>query len=158
MEDILDRHALTVANGIKGKYSGVVTRERTTKDHTEKSAIDLICISHDLVDEMCSISIDEKKIFCLESIKSTKKVYKPPKAITTQLLVDLGSNGRQVSKVQEKKCSIKKNKEAQAKFTQLTSVNGALTSIVTTSKDVNVATKKLLKRINGFICQSFKKI
>ena len=43
-------------------------------------------------------------------------------------------------------------------FTHLTSEKGALTSIVKKSKDVNVATKKFLKRLNGYICQSFKKI
>ena len=73
LEGILERHALTVANGIRGKFSGVITRARTTKDHKEQSAIDLVCISQDLIEELSSISIDEEKVYCLESIRRTKK-------------------------------------------------------------------------------------
>ena len=36
LEGVLQRHALCVANGSQGKVTGVVTRERTTKERTEK--------------------------------------------------------------------------------------------------------------------------
>ena len=36
VQGIMERHALTVGNGIKGKVKGVITRERTTRDGIEK--------------------------------------------------------------------------------------------------------------------------
>ena len=43
------RHALTVINGLEGKFSGTITRERKTIDNLEKSVIDFIITSSDLV-------------------------------------------------------------------------------------------------------------
>ena len=82
LEGILRRHALTVTNGIKGKHSGVITRERITKDHIERSVIDLVCLSEDLVECIDQIQIDEGKNYCLESIKRTKKDITRPEVLT----------------------------------------------------------------------------
>ena len=42
LEVILSRYALIVANDVNKKYSGVFTRERISKDHIERSAINLV--------------------------------------------------------------------------------------------------------------------
>ena len=76
LDGILARHALTVANGAKGKFSGVITRERITKENTERSLIDLVCVSQDLLETLESIIIDEDKNYCLESIRKTKNAIK----------------------------------------------------------------------------------
>ena len=73
VERIRERHALTVANGIQGKSHGVITRERTTVDDTEKSVIDFVLITEGLVECLKSIVIDEKKSFSLECLTKTKK-------------------------------------------------------------------------------------
>ena len=158
LEGILERHALTVANGIRGKFSGVITRARTTKDHKEQSAIDLVCISQDLIEELSSISIDEEKVYCLESIRRTKKGIQTSKSDHNSIISRFNIELEKSVKIARIERFDLKNKEAQEMFTQLTSEKGAMTSLVRKSKDVNTATKKFLKRLNGFISQSFKKI
>ena len=73
MEGVLARHALTVANGLEGKAKGVITRKRTTTERVEQSAIDLVCLSRDLVEETKSVLIDEDKNYVLEKIEKTKQ-------------------------------------------------------------------------------------
>ena len=51
-----------------------------------------------------------------------------------------------------------KKKECQEKFRQVTGKTKELTQIEDSNKDLNMATKKLLKRIDGFVHQCFKKI
>ena len=73
MAGIFNRHALCVANGIRGKVTGTITRKRITKDKNEKSVIDLVIVSSDMVSEIESVHIDEDKIKVLTSITNTKK-------------------------------------------------------------------------------------
>ena len=68
IKGILKRHALTVANGLPMKSSGVITRKRIIESgKLEKSAIYLVILSKDLVDYLESIVVDEEKKMCLES-------------------------------------------------------------------------------------------
>ena len=46
---IIERHALVVANGVEGRTSGVIKRQRCTKTNTEESAIDLVLLSTDML-------------------------------------------------------------------------------------------------------------
>ena len=73
LEGIIERHALSVANGIKEKRKGLITRARTTKDGEEKSVIDLVLMSEDMMEHFKEIVIDEEKNFALENIRRTKK-------------------------------------------------------------------------------------
>ena len=58
---ILNRHALNVVNGIQGKSKGLITRSRSTMDGEENSTIDFEIISSDMVQELISVEIDEKR-------------------------------------------------------------------------------------------------
>ena len=49
---IIRRHGLVVANGLKDKCTGLITRKRITKEGTEESIIDFVIISNDLVEIM----------------------------------------------------------------------------------------------------------
>ena len=46
---ILDKHALTVINGLVQKRVGIITTERTTRDGLEQSVIDFVIMSSDLI-------------------------------------------------------------------------------------------------------------
>ena len=59
--DIVDRHALCVINGLKGKCSGLITREKTTIDSIERSVIDFVITSSDLIQHIESMHIDDKR-------------------------------------------------------------------------------------------------
>ena len=57
---ILERHALIVANGSE-RCVGLITRERNTKDNIERSVIDFIILSSDLVQRVVNMQIDERR-------------------------------------------------------------------------------------------------
>ena len=57
---ILERNALSVVNGMEQKCTGIITRERHTINGIEKSIIDFVIISEDLVTEVESIFIDDE--------------------------------------------------------------------------------------------------
>ena len=50
------------------------------------------------------------------------------------------------------------DRESLAKFKTLTTNTNQLSKIFDTEKDLNIQTKKFLKRLNGFVNQSFKKV
>ena len=58
---IIKRNALVLANSLKGKGSGVITRNRTTVDGEEKSNIDFVIINSDMVDQVVSVKIHWRK-------------------------------------------------------------------------------------------------
>ena len=70
---IIERHALVVANGIKGKSKGVITRHRNTRSNSEESAIDFVIISSDLTNALVSLHIDDERKSVLTSITHTRK-------------------------------------------------------------------------------------
>ena len=61
LSGIMEIHALFVANGVKNKCTGVITRKRSTVDGEEISAIDFVILSHELVNNLVSLKINEDK-------------------------------------------------------------------------------------------------
>ena len=85
LSGIIERHALTVANGVEEKSHEVITRRRNTKTNIEESVIDLVLISSDLVHNLVSINIDEEKIMFLQVLQILRKELLPMKVIINQL-------------------------------------------------------------------------
>ena len=79
LANIIDRHALVVANG-SSKCSGTITRKRITRDRTEQSCIDLVIFSSDMVDSFKSLLIDEERKHVLT--KKDKKGHSYKKKVT----------------------------------------------------------------------------
>ena len=156
LECILNRNALIVANGINKKSSGVITRSRTTKEGEEKSSIDLVILSSDMVTNLKQIIIDEDKVFALESIVKTKKGVVIKKSDHNTILTKFEYKWDNNLKENREEFFNLKNKEGMEKFNKITSGN-ILTSIVEKNQDANVLTNKFLKRLNGMLHQCFKK-
>ena len=76
LEGIIQRNALIVANGIKDKSDGVITRERTTINGIERSVIDYVLISADLETHMTRCHVDEQRKCVLTKISKTKQGIK----------------------------------------------------------------------------------
>ena len=74
LSEIIERHALVVANGSR-KCSGLITRKRSTTTRTEKSCIDLLIFSDDLRNEFKSLLVDEDRKYVLTRITNTKRVF-----------------------------------------------------------------------------------
>ena len=74
MAEIIDKNAMCVVNGLQEKCDGVITRVRRTEDgNVERSAIDLVLVSADMVDSIVSLKIDEKRKNVLTKITKNKK-------------------------------------------------------------------------------------
>ena len=157
---IIERHALTVINGLEGKCSGTITRERNTQDSIEKSVIDFILISSDLEKHVKSMHVDEERINVLTKVMKKNKRkdldIKESDHNTIDVVLDIAwREDKTVSYVEVFKFA---DKESLAKFKTLTTNTNQLSKIFDTEKDLNVQTKKFLKRLNGFVNQSFKKV
>ena len=158
LEGILERHAMIVANGLIGKVTGVITRERITVDGIERSAIDLVCLSQDLVNDVESIVVDEDKSYCLERINTTKTGSKSIKSDHNSIISKYKFEWDMNVKKRKTEIFNLKNSEAQKKFKQITTKKGVLTKIVNKDAHLDAVAKKFLKRIEGCKLQSFKKI
>ena len=73
LANILDRHALVVANGLQQKCTGLITREKHTKEGSEKSVIDFVVMSSDLVSHIEYVHIDDKITNVLTKLVKSKK-------------------------------------------------------------------------------------
>ena len=69
--DIIERHGLIRGNAME-KCEGLVTRKRVTRSGVEESIIDFVIISNDLIDDIESIKIDDKREFVLTNIRKNK--------------------------------------------------------------------------------------
>ena len=67
------RHALSLANGLKEKCQGLITRERSTINGIEQSVIDFVIVSCDLVKHIEYIYVDEKTNPCSNKESQNKE-------------------------------------------------------------------------------------
>ena len=161
LADVMNRHALTVVNGLKEKCVGVITREKCTVEGVERSVIDFVITSSDLVKHIQSMHIDEKRTHVLTKliktkkgkIKHTKKVESDHNVIETKLNIPWKTKADKPLEVFNFK-----DKLSQDKFHKLTSETNHLTKVFDTDKKLEVQTKKFIRRLNGFVHESFKKI
>ena len=73
LAEIIEKNALVLSNGLRGKCEGIVTRQRTTEDgHVEKSTIDFVLVSHDLKDSIEKVKMDEERINVLSKVAKNK--------------------------------------------------------------------------------------
>ena len=158
LNDIMIRHGLLVVNGIDSKCEGAITRKRVTKNRTEESIIDFVIISDDLEKDFESLLIDEARKHVLTKITRTKRGIKQVKSDHNVLLSKLKIKFNKHIKKDRIEIFNLKNKECQEAFKEVTSNTDILSSIFDNDKDLNVCTKKFLKRLNGCIMECFKKV
>ena len=137
LADVMNRHALTVVNGLKEKCVGAITREKCTVEGVERSVIDFVITSSDLVKHIQSMHIDEKRTHVLTKliktkkgkIKHTKKVESDHNVIETKLNIPWKTKADKPLEVFNFK-----DKLSQDKFQKLTSETNHLTKVFDTDK------------------------
>ena len=73
LAEIIEKNALFVANGLRDKTLGMVTRQRTTEDGTiEKSTIDFVLVSQDLKECIDKVNVDEERKNVLTKVTKNK--------------------------------------------------------------------------------------
>ena len=150
LSGILKRHALSVANSLQGKSEGIITRRRITVDGDEKSTIDFVILSEDLVAEVDTVRTDEEQEHSLTKFTKHKGVTKVTKSDHNAIITKFNVRWSQ----REQKDNIKlfnlKSVDGQKQFKILTSKPGILSDIFKdTTSDIESLTKKFLKRLNG---------
>jgi exonuclease III len=157
LANIMDRHALIVLNGLQEKRVGLITRERHTLTGIEKSVIDFVIMSSDLIKHVESIHIDEEREHVLTKIIKTKKHVKKTESDHNTIQTKINLPWQQKEALQVEIFNFKDTNSLKT-FFKLTNETTQLTDIFKNDKPIEVQTKKFIKRINGFIHQSFKKI
>ena len=155
---IMERNALTVVNGLEQVCRGLITRERTTVDSVEKSIIDFVIVSQDIVQSISSMMIDDDRRHVLTKLSKTKKGVIKKESDHNTIVTELKIKWKPHSKLQKKEMFNLKDKIGQEKFKYETDNTTDLSRIIDKEDDVEKATKKFLKRLDGFITNSFKKI
>ena len=72
---IVERNSLLIGNAVK-QCEGLVASKRVATETTEKSTIDFVLLSADLLEEIDSILVDEKRAHVLTKIRKPKKSVK----------------------------------------------------------------------------------
>ena len=158
LHGLLERHGLVVVNGMQSKCTGAITRRRITKKGKEESIIDFVIVSHDLEKDFIDLVIDEDKKHVLTKIIKTKKGIKKVESDHNALISKLKFTwNKHLSKNKVEIYNLK-NKECQKVFKEITSKSNDLSSLFLKDDNLNICTKKFLKRLNGFIQEAFKKI
>ena len=158
LQDIIDRHALIVVNGMEEIRSGVITRERITTRSVERSVIDLVIVSHDLREHIKSIYIDEGKFVALNKIVKKHNDIKIVKSDHNSIITKLKCLWSPKQRKDKIEIYNFKNAECQKYFHKATDETKDLSNIFKSKKNVNILAKKFLNRLGGFICQNFNKI
>ena len=132
MADIVDRHALVVLNGIKRKCTGLITREKSTIDGVERSVIDFVITSSDLINHIESIHIDDKREHVLTKLvkkgNHKKKVESDHNIIVTKINLPWQSDTKEAIEVFNFK-----DKDSLDKFFHATNQCEGLTKIFETN-------------------------
>ena len=107
-------------------------------------------------EQLVGIEIDEARKHVLNRIRKTKKGI-VTKESDHNVVVTTFTNKFTIQTKEDKE-EIYKNKENQRKFKQYTSNTKMLSSVLESKEDINVLTKRLIKKINGCIAMNFKKV
>ena len=140
------------------KYKGLITRKRVTVHSIEESVIDFVITTEDLVESIESILIDEDRKHALTKFVRTKKSSRRVESDHNPIVTKLDLTWNKSSQKKRLEMFNLKNGEGQLKFKEVTSNTNFLSSVFDNDKDINVTTKTFLKRLNGCLHKSFKKI
>ena len=154
---VMERHTLCVVNGLTDKSKGLITREMSTINGIERSVIDFVIVSSDLVKHIKNIHIDDKRINVLTKNVKTKEGTITTKSdhniIETKFNIKWSRRSSKVIEVFKFKDTV-----AQHRFKIDTTETTELSRIIVQNKPIDIVTKKLVKRIKSFIHKNFKKL
>ena len=114
---IMERHELIVVNGLKEKCKGLITRQRHTVNSEEKSIIDFVIVTKDIVEDIVGMVIDDERKHVLTKLVKRKKglvkIESDHNTIVTELKLK-----RKPHKSRKREIYNLKNAECQKTFTK----------------------------------------
>ena len=147
-----------MVNGLQGKCEGLITRERHTVNGVEKSIIDFVIVSQDLVEYVGKMIIDDKRKYVLTRLTKTKHGIIKKKSDHNTMITELRVKWKSDRKSSKNEVYNLKSKECQKSFKQDTEDTSELSNIIDKDEDIDKITKKFVHRLDGFIKKHFKKV
>ena len=157
LPSVIERHALIVANGSE-KCKGLITRERSTKERTERSCIDIVMFSNDLKKHFKYLHIDDARKHVLTRITKTKKGVVIKESDHNVLITEFTCELNSTDTNRKVEVYNLKNVECQKKFKSYTSNTKMLSSIFDSEDNINILTQRFIKKLDGCIKTNFKKV
>ena len=154
---INETHALFVANG-SPRSVGLITRTRNTTDRNERSCIDVVLFSSDLNDYFKSLIIDDERKHVLTKVTKSKKGVMIKESDHNVLITEFTCETNISKKKEKVEIYNLKNLECQKRFKELTSKTKMLSTIFNAKDNINVLTNRFIKKMDGCIKMSFKKV
>ena len=154
---ILERHALIVANG-STRSVGLITRDRNTTTRTERNCINIVVFSSDLNDHFKSLIIDDHRKHVLSRVTRTKKGVTKKESDHNVLIAEFSCEVDKSKKKDKIEIYYLKNTECQKTFKKLTTNTNMLSTIFDSDDHINVLANRFLKKIDGCIKMSFKRV
>ena len=154
---IVERQHLVVVNGTN-VCKGKITRRRVAKNKIEESIIDMVIVSSDLINDIESLEIDEARNHLLTRISKTKKGVIKKESDHNVLITTFKDTFKTTDNKEKSEMYNLKNKECQKAFKAYTSNTNMLSSVLNADEDIDVLTERLIKKVNGCIAMTFKKV
>ena len=157
LASIVERQQIVVGNGTSLCH-GTITRTRVTRNRTEKSAIDLIMFSSDFHKNLVSLKVDEKREHVLTKVTKTKKGPKVKESDHNPIITEFNLTLKDSEEDKRNEIFNFKDKEGLERFREYTSNTRMLSSVFNSNENINILTHRFLKKLNGCIAMSFKKV
>ena len=157
--EIINRNALSVMNSSREKCKGTITRRRITDKIKEESVIDLVIVSEEMAEVIERLEIDEERKFVLTSYRKTKNGTKVKESDHHTMLTYIKADWDTNVKEEKQEMYNLKDIESLKKFNEMTD-NGTFLSEVfeNNDKDVEIKTKKFMKRLGFCLSKCFRKV
>ena len=136
LEGIIQRNALVVANGVKGKSHGTITRKRTTTQSVEQSVIDYVLISEELENHMLECHIDDKREHVLTKISKTKQGIKRTESDHNSIITKFNLKVKKRENNRKIEIFNFKDENGLKRFKEITSNSYVLSSVFDSKKSV----------------------
>ena len=154
---IVERQGIVVGNGTS-ICQGTITRTRATRNRTENSVIDLLMFSSDLKENLVSLKVDEKREHVLSKVIKTKKGPKIQESDHNPIIAEFDLKLKDSETEKRQEIFNFKDKDGLARFKSYTSNTNMLSSVFNSREDIDVLTNRFLKKLDGCLAMSFKKI
>ena len=117
LSGIMERNALIVVNGLE-VCKGLITRERSTVNNIERSIIDFVIVSKDIVEDIVEMLIDDERKHVLTKLVKTKKGVVKKESDHNTIITKLNIRWKPNTKSKKREIYNLKNKECQKNLHQ----------------------------------------
>ena len=111
-----------------------------------------------MLDNLVDIEIDEKRKYVLTKVTQNKKGLKVQESDHNPIITEFKLELKVAEETDKLEMYNLKNKDGQAKFKEYTNDTQMLSTVFDADEDINVLTKRFMKKLDGCIAQNFKKI